>query len=71
MSQPIFNVRLQRIQGQAKKILEPIAKYEYSGDGAEAFETLKTACQTAAAELAELKNSSDTLDQVKAWEARL
>ena len=56
---------------EAKAFLDPIAKYKYSGDGAEAFETLKTACITAAFSLAELKNSADTLEQLKAWEARL
>jgi hypothetical protein len=67
----IVNLRLKRIQRLAKVFLDPIATYEYNGDGAEAFETLKTACITAAKELAELKNSDDTLEQLKAWEKRL
>jgi len=74
MSQPeqvkrVANLHLRFILRQAKTFLDPIAQYEYSGDGDEAFKTLKAACITAAAELAQLEKS--TLEDLKAWRARL
>jgi hypothetical protein len=65
----VANLHLRYILQEAKEFLDPIAQYEYSGDGVEAFKTLKAACSTAVAELAQLEKS--TLEDLKAWEARL